>query len=236
MATTKCYQTLASWMYEPFNRDNRAYLESHLELIGNDIELFVESFIHDSHEFVDELTQLHLRLQLLQDARRRGGQRQPVREAYNNMIGGLILDTPDYVLAVESLLDTLMPPDCTERMVSACKLQLHNVTERTRTDTSVFPEITAELLYQPGDLFVNASPLCLTSTFERAISYYKQALEVYTLARYPLQRTRVLVAIGNAYKCGSSKLQTVHLEKAMHYYELSLLNYNEGYFLPRNNS
>lgn len=226
MATTKCYQTLATWMYEPFDRNNRAYLESHPELLGNDIELFVESLIHDSTEPVDELTQLQLRLHLLQDARRRGGQLQHVREAYINLFGGLIIDTPDYVLAVEQQLDTIAHTGWIERMVTLCKSQLYETIEHTRTDNEVLPEITAELLYQLGYLFINASPLCLVSTLERAISYYEQALDVYTLARYPLQHTRVLVALGNAHIHGLAGRQPAHLEKAMHYYRKSLLNYS----------
>lgn len=226
MATTKCYQTLASWMYEPFNRENRAYLESHLELIGNDIELFVEGLIDDSAEPSDELTLLRIRLQLLQDAHKRGGQVQHVREAYINMFGGLIIDVPDYVLAVEQQLETIAHDGWIERLVTLCKSQLREAIERTRADDEVMPEVTAELLYQLGYLFVNASPLCPTSAFEKAISYYEQALDVYTQTRYPLQHIRVLVALGNAYTHGSLRQQTVHLEKAMQYYELSLLNYD----------
>lgn len=226
MATTECYRTLANWISQPFNRTNRAYLEAHLELLVDDIEFFVADLLHEADDSTDDCTRLRIHLQLLHDARIRGGTVQAVREAYINMFGGLIIDPPDYVLAVEQQLDTIARLGWIEHIVTTCKLQLHETIERTVSDKRVTPETTAELFYQLGNLFINASPRCLAPTLERVISYYEQALNVYTLARYPLQRTKVLVALGNAYIHGRSEQQTAHLEKAMQYYELSLQHYN----------
>ncbi len=226
MATTECYQTLANWISQPFNRTGRAYLEAHVELLVDDIEGFVEYLLHVTDDSTDEYTKLRIHLQLLHDARIRGGTVQAVREAYINIFGGLIIDPPDYVLAVEQQLDTIALLGWIEHIVTTCKLQLYETIESTAQDNRVLPETTAELFYQLGNLFINASPRCLAPTLVRVISYYEQALNVYTLARYPLQHTKVLVALGNAYIHGHSEQQPIHLEKAMYYYELSLQNYS----------
>ena len=236
MATTECYRTLAIWISQSLNRTNRAYLEAHQELLVDDIEQFLASLIRDSDAHADEQEELRIRLQIVHDARMRGSTVQAVREAYINVLGGLIVELPDYVRDVERQLNSITHHGWVERMVTTCKLQLREAIEHTLTDDSVMPETTAELLYRLGDLFVNASPRCLASTLHQAISYYEQSLNVYTLARYPLQHTKVLIALGNAYVHCPSEQQIAHMEKAMHYYGLSLQHYSERDIFPRNNS
>lgn len=223
MATTDCYRTLAHWMYQPFNRTSRAYLEDHLELLIDDMEVFIENLICTTDEHIDD--HMKLNLQLLHDARVRGGTVQAVREAYINVFGGLIIDPPQYVLPVEQQFDTIAQLGWMEREVTRCKLQLSSVIERTALDTTVPPEVTAELLYRLGNLFIDASPRSLSPTLARSVAYYEQAMNVYTVVRYPLQHTKVLVALGNAYMHGHLEQQATYLEKAMYYYELSLQHY-----------
>lgn len=233
MTNTECYQTLATWISQPFDPTNRVYLELHPELFADDIEQFLSVLIHEAEAYPDEQKELWIRLRLLQDARERGGTVQAVRESYINMFGGLIVDLPDYLIEAKRQLDTIAQPGSSESMVAVCKLYLHRAIEQTVTDERVLSETTAELLYHLGNVFIHASLHCGVSLLERVVSYYNQALEVYTLTRYPIRRTEILIALGTAYTRCPSMQQKLHMEEAMHYYELSVENYSTHHLFPR---
>ncbi len=218
---TECYEKLVPWLAEPIGWINRLYLETHLDLLANEFEHFLELFIREHQDRPAEQKLLRIRQHLLRDARTRGGTVEAVRAAYVNMFGGLILELPVQLAHVEQLLITLSRAEWTDRMITIGKMQLSEALECAPLCDEIVPEMVAELHYQLGKLFVATSPRCTTQILDRVINYYELALHVYTLERYPLQYAKLLVAIGNAYMHCPAEECVENLHKAMHYYKVA---------------
>ncbi len=232
MSMTECYQALEPWLCTPFDRAHRAYLETHLELLASPVYQFLELFTGENKD--DSQYEQHLRtcLQLLHDARIRGGTLEAVREAYINVFGGLLLDPPVWLLEKEHLARDLSRFNCSGRMVASGKMQLKDVIEQAERDERVAPEIVAELQYRLGNLFALESHEGSLYGSETAIVYYEAALQVYQPERYPLQCAKTLSALGVVYgrktKTERFERQADNLSKALHCYEAALRVWEPG--------
>ena len=226
MSMAECYQALTPWLCASFDRTSRVYLETHLELLSEQNFQFLELFTSEYKDDPREKQHIRTCLQLLRDARSRGGTQEAVRAAYTNIFGGLLLDLPVWLLEIDQQLINFSRFGCTDRIVASGKMQLKDAIEQARRDHFVAPEIVAELQYRLGHLFLydfhESSIYCI----ESAISYYEAALQVYDAERYPLQYAKTLAALGNAYGHDKSGL---HLEqrvnnivKALSCYEAAL--------------
>ena len=226
MLMADCYQALEPWLCTPFDRANRAYLETHLELLASPVYQFLELLSGENKD--DPQHEQHLRtcLQLLHDARMRGGTLVAVREAYVNLFGGLLLDPPVWLLERERLVRDLSRFNCSGRMVASGKMQLKDAIEQAEQDQRVAPEIVAELQYRLGNLFALDSHEGGLYGSETAIVYYEAALQVYQAERYPLQYAKTLSALGVVYgrntKTARLERQVDNLLKALHCYEAAL--------------
>lgn len=226
MSMAESYQALEPWLCTPFDRSNRAYLETHLELLSSPVYQFLELFTGENKD--DPQHEQHLRtcLQLLRDARMRGGTSEAVRAAYVNLFGGLLLDLPGWLAQVEQLVRDLSRFACSDRMLASGKLHLKDAIEQAERDQHVAPEIVAELQYRLGNLFAIDARAGTLYSSETVIAYYKAALEVYRAERYPLQYAKTLAALGVAYGRNTSGLrlecQVDNMLKALRCYESAL--------------
>ena len=232
MSMAECYQALEPWLCVPFDRANRAYLETHLELLASPVYQFLELFTGENKG--DEQYEQHLCtcLQLLYDARMRGGTLEAVRETYVNAFGGLLLDPPVWLLEKEHLVRDLSRFNCSGRMIASGKMQLKDVIEQAERDARVAPEIVAELQYRLGNLFALESHEGSLYGSDTAIAYYEAALQVYQPERYPLQCAKTLSALGVVYgrktKTARLERQMDNLSKALHCYEAALRVWEPG--------
>jgi hypothetical protein len=154
MSMAECYQALAPWLCASFDRASRVYLETHLELLSAQIYQFLELFMSEHKDDPREEQHIRTCLQLIRDAKIRGGTQEAVRAAYTNIFGGLLLDLPVWLLEMEQQLIDLSRFGCTNRMVACGKMQLKDAIEQAQRDHFVAPEIVAELQYRLGNLFI----------------------------------------------------------------------------------
>ncbi len=224
MSVTGCYQKLAPWLCTPVDRQSRLYLETHLELLAEEFEQFLDLFIGQHADNPPEQQRLRSLRQLLHDARVRGGTGQAVREAYVNLFGGLMLDTPVWLTAMARQFATISSTDWNDRLIAMYKVQLKDALERAREENEVAPEVVAELQYQLGNLFANDASHYSLAVLEKAVGYYEAALDAYTVACYPLQHVKTLIALGNVYGRFSVPVpqRSDALEKALHCYKRAL--------------
>jgi hypothetical protein len=200
MLVTELYQKLSPWLCAPVDRANRAYLETHLELLGSEYESFLAALMGEYANDPREQQRLRLRQQLLHDARVRGGTKDAVRESFVNVFGGLILDLPSWLMEVEEELNVISGAGLTQRAIALRKLRIKDAIEQAQSNSGIAPESVAELQYRLASVF--AYDVCEHSLYslEMAIRCYEVAFQVYTADRYPLQYAKTLVALGHA--CG----------------------------------
>ena len=226
MLMTECYQALEPWLCTPFDRTNRAYLESHLELLASPVYQFLELFTGENKD--DPRYEQHLRtcLQLLHDARVRGSTAEAVRAAYINLFGGLLLDLPVWLVEIEQLARDLSHFSNSGRILASGKIQLKDAIEQAERDQFVAPEIVAELQHRLGNLFAMDAREGSLYGSETAIAYYEAALQVYSAERYPQQYAKTLAALGVVYgrKTNGLRLERKvdNLVKALRCYEAAL--------------
>ena len=198
MSVTELYHKLSPWLCAPIDRANRAYLETHLELLGSEYESFLDIFMGEYAGDSHEQQRLRLRQQLLRDARLRGATKDAVRESFVNVFGGLILDLPAWLMEAEQEFSFIFAAGLTQRAISLYKLRIKDAIEQAQSDSGVAAEIVAELQYRLGSVFAHDAGEYSLYSLEMAIQYYEAALQVYTAERYPLQYAKTLVALGHA--------------------------------------
>lgn len=229
---TESYQKLSPWICAPFDRSSRAYLEAHLDLLTGESDRFLELFIGEYQDEHDQRRRLRMMRHLLRDAETRGKTVQAVREAYVNLLGGLILDPPAWLQAVEQEWMTFSDAQWTDRRMALCKLRLKEAIERAQASTETAPEITAELHYQLGNFFANDASKRSTATLETAMGCYHEALEVYTAARYPLRCALILLTLGDVCRRLAGEQRADLIMQSLSYYSRALAIYAEFDILP----
>ena len=226
MLLTERYQKLSPWLCSPMDRASRTYLETHLDLLSDESDQFLEMFIAEHKDMLNERQRLHLMRHLLRDATTRGGTPRAVREAYVNLFGGLILDPPAWLREIEQQWQVAAETGWTARRMTVCKLSLRQAIARAQTDPEISPEIEAELHYQLGNFFANDQAGSVTTiALERAVECYTSALRVYTAECYPLRCARILLSLGDVYRRMAEDRQADLILKSLSYYTRALAIY-----------
>ncbi|HEY0753016.1 MAG TPA: hypothetical protein VGD98_03490 [Ktedonobacteraceae bacterium] len=217
------FEKLSPWLCSPFDRSSRAYLETHLDLLTGESDRFLELFIHEHEDTRDEQRRLRMIRHLLRDAEMRGKTVQAVREAYINMLGGLILDPPAWLQEIELEWGRFSEPDWTDRRMTVCKLRLKEAVEQASAET--VPEITAELQYELGNFFANDVARRSRGMLEQAVGYYTSALQVYTAERYPLRCALLLLTLGDMYRRLAANRHADLIMQSLSYYSQAMAIY-----------
>src|SRR5262249_4536865 len=151
---------------------------------------------------------------VLEEVRQRGSTIAAMRETYVNRYGGLVLDLPAWLVAIESQLASLQKAqDSSEASTHSYRLLLGTALEGGRNNPEVAPETMAELRTIAAQEWIHAPTSDRGRVIETAIQAYEAALHVYTRARYPRQYARVLAHLGNAY---SFRVAGEHAENIEH--------------------
>jgi hypothetical protein len=140
----------------------------------------------------------------------------------------LLLDLPAWLLEIEQTLRTSERACWTERQITARKLQLSCALAQLRMEQAFSPVIMAELQFIMAGLFLFDAYQPSSYDLQVAIRYYEEALQVYTIERYPLQHIKTLVALGQAYTRFPTITGLDHLVKALDYYKKVLRLCEEG--------
>ena len=222
MSLTASYQKLSPWLYSPLDRAGRAYLETHLDLLNDESEAFLELFIVEHKDAREVQDRLRLARHILRDAGERGRTPQAVREAYINIFGGLILDPPAWLQEVERQWMPFLIAPWTDRSATLGKLQLKGALEQALVDPNTSLEIWAELHYLLGNLFANDLLKRPAGIFESVVNCYTSALQVYTPERYPLRCAKILMTLGDVYRRQAAEQRADLLLQAVHYYGQAL--------------
>lgn len=222
MSLTASYQKLSPWLYSPLDRAGRAYLETHLDLLNDESDAFLELFIAEHKEEQETQDRLRLARHILRDATARGKNLQAVREAYINVFGGLILDPPAWLQEIEQQWTRFLAAPWTERSSTLCKLHLRNAIEQAKIDPHAPLEMWAELSYLLGNLFANDQLKRSASIFETLVNCYTSALQVYAPARYPLRSAKILMILGHVYYQQAARQDPELFMQAARYYGQAL--------------
>jgi hypothetical protein len=226
MSLTACYQKLSPWLYSPLDRQGRAYLESHLELLDDESDEFLECFIAQYRERPEEQGRLRLARQIVRNAIALGRTAEAVRDSYVDVFGGLILDLPLWLREVERQWMPLLSEPWTDRRATVGKLQLRAAIEQTWRDPAVAPTTRAELQFLLGNLFASDLLMRPMGAFETMVNCYTEALQVYTAGQYPLRRAKILLTLGDVYRRQAADQRADLLMQAAHYYGQALGIYN----------
>jgi hypothetical protein len=219
------YQKLSPWLCSPFDRKSRAYLETHLDLLSEESDQFLALFIEEHKGIHDEHRRLRMMRHLLRDAVQRGRTCHAVREAYINLLGGLILDPPEWLQEIEQEWSNFAEDHWTDRRLTVCKLHLRRAIECAQTHHETPAEVRAELQYELGNFFVNDPSRRSTVALETAIELYTAALEVYTAERYPLRCALILLTLGDVYRRLADNQRADLIMQSLHYYSKAMALY-----------
>ena len=201
--------SLESWLLLTSFRDQRRFLEKHVELLGPESTRHLDQLRNalrrnagillsvagrPPDDIAEALRDLRAHAELLDDARARGGNVQAVRDAYVDAHGGFTVDLPQWA---EDVLARLAHPapahDRTGPQDSRTALLREAVT-RAEQDPGVAAETLAELRNELGRAL--ARNPAVPGQLSAAGSLHDQALQVFGPERYPRQwlRTGLLKA------------------------------------------
>lgn len=186
-------------------RKGRIYLENNPALLQIESDRELERLVlAHAEEQIEMKQQMSYHLDLLRDARRRGGTTSAIRTAYTNLFGGFALDIPAWLEEVERhrlFLLHLQRPERTNK--AYCQLLQHVIAKAVK-DQNIAPETIAELQNELGILLVQStyytSQQARIQAFETAINCHEAALHVFDQQRYPLQYAKTCRCLGLAYQ------------------------------------
>lgn len=201
--------SVESWLLLTSFRDQRRFLENHLELLGPESTAHIDQLRialrrsaavllvaagEPPGDIAEALRDLQAHAEVLEDARSRGGTGQAVREAYVNAHGGFAADVP---LWVEDMLARLAHLTATGTGIGAQDSRealLREAVTRAEQDSGVAPETLAEFRNELGRALARHLPD--SRLLAAAGVLHRQALEAFGQERYPRQwlRTGVLNA------------------------------------------
>jgi tetratricopeptide (TPR) repeat protein/CHAT domain-containing protein len=224
------------WLGQPSYRDERRFLEEHLDLLDPQSDPALRSWLSN-------LGRLHLektlgsdtgRLQrqqqqsirdhlwLLSNIRQRGGTVEAVRESYVNFYGGLSLELPPLLEAIEIQLQNLPSRVLPEQIQTTSVALLQKALDYAMRDSTVAREVIAELWTELIHVLGDGFRLRNEGTFQTIVSLYQKVLNVYTLDHYPYQYGRVQMELGSVYSEQIIKGHHEYLEESLTCYRSAL--------------
>lgn len=211
-------QLLIHWCNQKTDREERCFLETHLELL-----VFARDSVlvhHTEHSIVDPESRQVLQdhLGLLRDVCAKGGTIDAIREIYVDRCNGFVLDLPIWLETIEQLTT---PSQTGGNRTKIFENQMREAIVRVKQDTHIAPEILAELWSRLGTLLWNILK-DHTQSYQEIIEAYQQALHIYTLARYPQQYASLQRYLGNIYYEWIEGGQRIHLNLAIACHEEAL--------------
>ncbi len=206
-------ETLLIWLSLSISRQQRRFLEEHRELLQQESDALLSKL---STENARERKYIHSCRALLSDIRERGTPKA-MQEAYVNANGGFMLNLPMWLEEVEYKHDQLVNQQNTHGNISEDISLLRNALDRTQHDSTVAPEIIAQLWKLLGDALFKHQNIEHSKDIENAINAYEQAMNTYTLELYPHQWAGLQHNLSLVYRCRVRGEHTENVSLAIFY-------------------
>ena len=212
--------TVEAWLNTPTYRDERRYLEEHLEVLepGSDEVLALLSDRYTRN--AQRLNDLRGHMLFLRDIRARGGTIASVRDSYVNAMGGFRLDLPEWLEAVETQDIALRQQGAAG--VAERVAMLRDALTRARDDASLVPEIVSELAMRLYTALSESATSDDVDTQEEAIAALELTVQGYPQARFPRQWGLAAHTLGANYRARKRGDHAANVEQAIATYEAVL--------------
>lgn len=210
-------QKLLAWFSAPSYHEERSFLEMHPEIVTLETGQLDALIQQELGGQKPETQMLADRLYVLQNVKKKIS--EAVSEVYVNLYGGLVLNLPPWLEEIKAMLVQISETERPEQSAIKRIALLNQAIQRVKAEHGLAPEVLAELQV----LYVIA---CLEApapeherAIETAIDRCKEALQVYTLARYPYQFARTQVFLSLAYQNRVRGQRVENLQQALRCYE-----------------
>ncbi|GCF08497.1 CHAT domain-containing tetratricopeptide repeat protein [Dictyobacter arantiisoli] len=213
---------LQLWLDLPTTREQRCFLENHSVLLTEYNEQILRRQRAQELEDTEQAQRNYEASILLQDAKRRGGTVEAVREAYVNLYGGFGLDLPPWLETVAQQVSKLLMlnrPDETAEMRVAL---LEEALEQVQGNASTSPELLATLCYELASAWIYHPHADRIQALETAIDLCEKVLRIYTLVDYPYQYAKAQHSRARAYWEYTTGKRRDNLEQAIACYHEAL--------------
>jgi tetratricopeptide (TPR) repeat protein len=233
LASFDQFQQLVDWLtistQAPYR--GRLYLESHPELLQASVQKELARLLH-AHADDPPAVQQPLRdhLLLLTDACQRGASPEALCTAYINLYGGLSLELPAHLQALEAhraQLIKIRRPDRTNR------LHIRLLRCACAQVPSDQPEIKATLLNELGRVLAHSTHYSSQEQFlqalEEAMHCYETAGDTFA-SDYPLQFAHTASLLAEACYLYAREGYVHEIERALACYETALRGYTREHF------
>ncbi len=234
--------TLLDCLAYPTSRERLHCFEEHPELLKPDFDRGLETNIAFAEKNTDHIVALGSstrttkpremqntvagmrdHLEILRDARRRGGTITNLREAFVDMYGGRALDVPSWFAEAEAPLIALEDKGPSEEASAERIRLLNDLLRHSQKASNMAREILAELYYELAEtLLYKSRYVNELEVYEAVIANAHKALEVYTRSRYPHRFTLLQKFLGNAYAGRIKGIRKENLELAIVSYKAAL--------------
>jgi tetratricopeptide (TPR) repeat protein len=214
-------ETLQSWLKISNYREERHFLEKHIELLEPRSISLVERLIQltTQYSFKDLAQLLKRYLNLLLDVLQRGGTLQAIREAYVNIHGGLVLDIPLWIERMEQQINDLLDDGRRHGIHQIYVRLLSTAVDRADKEPDIAQETRVELIILLQDALREYSNVQKYHMQNETTEQIDKVLQVYTRKRYPLQYAKTLQLLGVIYtQHMTDRRQSKKLEEAINCY------------------
>lgn len=216
-------QTLETWLIIHPYREQRHFMEEFPAILNPRSEDLIEgTLLLESADLPQQIQELHDHLTLLREIRAQGYTLSAIRKAYVNLWGGLTLEIPSWLEAIEQQLEdfdkTGQPDQTAEERVPL----LRQAIARAQSDPDVAPEMLAELQCALGNAWYDHPLSERKHAPDEPIACYEAALQVYTADPYPYQHARVQYYLARAYVDRHAGKREADLEMAIAHCEAAL--------------
>jgi hypothetical protein len=235
--------TILQWGSIRNYREQRRFLEAHLELLDAGLEAHLqimferdrmhEEVLREEEKWISPtdaqvMQMIRERITLIRDIRSRGGTIQAIRDRYINAFTGFALDLPDWLEPIEEQYQLLVERDDSSEKLSPVIQQMlvdlfRPALARAQQEASLAPEILAEIYTRLGQSLSSIDSIHQNEAIEEAIPYLEAALAVYTAEQYPQCWAHGQYCLAGAYFSRISNDRQDNLERARRASESALL-------------
>ncbi len=220
---------LATWLALPTHREQRRFLTAHTELLHPPSAALLNELLAQEANNSKEALRLRGALALLEDAQRRGGSAEAIRQTYVDAHGGFALDLPPWLEAVEQQLSELRREGQPHQTAQAYIDLLRDALVQAQHAPDVAPETLATVQHELAVAWQEHAQTDRAQAYETVITLCEAALHTYTLVRYPRQYADIQNTLGRTYqrRVMGSRRENMELAIACHQRALSVFTLHD---------
>ena len=216
-----------AWIEQPTFRDERRFLETHLELLDHQTITILESLLQSqSVQDGQAVEQFHDNKHIIDDAIARGKTAEAVRDAYVNVHGGFTLELPMWLGHEIAAIDVLEGEAAPDRSATARARRWEDAYQRAHHEQTDLP-ITAEISVNVAYALSDVSDGRRAQSQEQSIIWYERALLTYSEAHYPRQWAAMQINLGSIYRQRIVGEKRENRERAIAFFNAALHIYTK---------